>query len=471
MLSRSPISFLIVMIAMTGMIGGPIHWRLSAAEPIDTRLLNPWNDPKFIKTFTDDLALRTEIEPSISPEEKLLIAKTVPQISQNPAEAFRSLASEISNESSAALDFILGHLSNVLGDRQRDVGFYTKAVEKFPNFLRAHKWLGHFYFEHEDFDRATESYVRVLSLSGNEGDEFVHGRLAYSLLYREEFVSAETAFRAAAVANPGNTRWKSGLAHCLVNLDQPQAALAIVKEILAQEPGDQNHWLLKANAHLAATQPRQALAAFEAARRLRRPGTEILTLIGDLYLNEGLIPPAVANYRSALQENPAAAGAGILRAIEALIVRAQLNPARELLASYQELVSKQTTATNQDRLTKLQLWIDLAQNPGESIFTTMETFLDRHPLDTDSLIRLADAYSLAEKYPQAQQTYLQALRIDDTNVTILSKLAQLQAQQRHFAEALKTIQSALQLAPNPALESYARQLEQLTQNAAESATP
>ena len=143
--------------------------------------------------------------------------------------------------------------------------------------------IAHPFLEQQDFVLATQSYERVLSLNG--GDEFVHGRLAYCLLNRGEYVSAETAFRNASVANPSNPRWKTGLAHCFLNLGRSEAALAISEELLRQEPDTQSHWLLKANAHLAADESRKALAALEAARRVGRPTAEIQISIGDLYLN------------------------------------------------------------------------------------------------------------------------------------------------------------------------------------------
>jgi tetratricopeptide (TPR) repeat protein len=432
---------------------------LHAAEPIEARLLDEWKDPDFIKSFTGDLGVRTDIEPSISAEEKALIASILPQITQNQAQAFSSLSAKVTIHSSAALDFLLGHLSNVSGNREQAARHYNVATDKFPNFLRAHKWLGHFYFEQQDFVQATQSYGRVLSLNG--GDEFVHGRLAYCLLSRGEYVSAETAFRNASVTNPSNPRWKVGLAHCYLNLGRSEAALAITEELLRQEPDTQSHWLLKANAHLAADESRKALAALEAARRVGRATAEILISIGDLYLNEGLIVSAIENYQAALSENPNAAEVGTLRAIEALLVRNQLAAARTVLGSYNELSSTQATEAIKERREKLRLWINLSTDDSTDAVSDMESYLTNHPLDIDSLVRLADHFQASDHSVKAEQLYLQALRIDDTNAAILVKIAQLQAQQRRYAEALSTVQKAIRLSNDPNLESYAQQLDLL----------
>lgn len=434
---------------------------LTAGEPIESRLLNEWKDPTFIKAFTGDLGIRTDIEPSITAEEKTLISGILTQITQNPAQALSSLSAKVTDQSSAALDFLLGHLSNVLGNRQAAAEHYRAATAKFPNFLRAHKWLGHFYFEQQDFVRATESYGRVLTLS--QGDEFVHGRLAYCLMNREEYVSAETAFRAATVANPKNPRWKSGLAHCFLNQELPESALVIIDEVLSQEPGIQSHWLLKANAHLATHQPRQALAALEAARRLGRPTAEILISIGDLYLNEGLVQAAVSNYQSALSENPDAAETGALRAIENLLIRDHLPESEQLMKTYTELSSAKPSKKQQDRQEKLRLWIKLTKSPSKEAVTEMESYLESHPLDIDSLTRLAEHYQASNELKKAERLFLQALRIDDSRVPILIEIAQLQAEQRRYTEALSYIQRALRLGPDSNLESYAQQLEALTQ--------
>jgi tetratricopeptide (TPR) repeat protein len=443
---------------------------LSAAEPIDTRLLDQWKDPAFIKSFTGDLGVRTDIEPSISVEEKALIASILPQITQNQSQAFSSLSTKVTSNSSAALDFLLGHLSNVSGNREQAAKHYRVATDKFPNFLRAHKWLGHFYFEQQNFVQATQSYGRVLSLNG--GDEFVHGRLAYCLLNRGEYVSAETAFRNASVANPSNPRWKTGMAHCYLNLGRSESALAITEELLRQEPDTQSHWLLKANAHLAADESRKALAALEAARRVGRATAEILISIGDLYLNEGLTESAVENYQAALSENPNAAEAGTLRAIEALLARNQLAAARTVLGTYNELSSTQATEAILERREKLRLWINLSTGDSTDAVTDMESYLANHPLDIDSLVRLADHFQASDQSVKTERLYLQALRIDDTNAAILVKLAQLQAQHRRYAEALTTVQKAIRISTNPSLESYAQQLDLLAkQGAGKSPSP
>ena len=437
---------------------------LPAAEPIDARLLDEWKDPAFIKSFTGDLGVRTDIEPSISAEEKALISSILPQITQNQAQALSSLSAKVTTHSSAALDFLLGHLSNVSGNQEQAAKHYQVATDKFPNFLRAHKWLGHFYFEQQDFVLATQSYGRVLSLNG--GDEFVHGRLAYCLLNRGEYVSAETAFRNASVTNPTNPRWKMGLAHCYLNLGQSEAALAITEELLKQEPDTQSHWLLKANAHLAADESRKALAALEAARRVGRATAEILISIGDLYLNEGLIVSAVENYQAALSENPNAAEAGTLRAIEALLIRNQLAAAQTVFGTYNELSSTQATKPTKERRDKLRLWIKLSTEEASDAVSDMESYLTHHPLDIESLVRLADHLQASDNSLRAEQLYLQALRIDDTKTPILAKLAQLQVQQRRYAEALSNIQKAIRLNKDSNLESYAQQLDLLAKQEA-----
>ena len=428
-----------------------------SAEALETRLLNEWNNPDFLKSFTGDLGMRTDIEPSISPEEKALISDIVPKITQNPAQALAALDAQVSQNSSAALDYLQGHLSNVLGNRAQAAARYRKATEKFPNFLRAHKWLGHFYFEQEDFDQATQSYGRVVSLGG--GDEFVHGRLAYCLLQQEQFVSAETAFRAASVANPKNPRWKTGLAQCFIQLEQPEAALVLLEEVLTQEPGIQSHWLLKANAHLAADQSLKALAALEAARRVGRARADILISIGDISLNEGLVGSAVESYIAALNENPDVAESGCLRAIESLLIRGETPAAQDLLASYEQLSSTRPTEEKRVQQEKLRLWLQLETADSDKAAQSLESYLESHPLDKESILRLA-AYNMKHDHPtEAERLYRQALTLAKTDSRILIQLAQLQARQGNYPAALQSVRQALQTDNSPAIQSYADQLE------------
>lgn len=430
-----------------------------AAQPLDPSLLNEWNNPAFLKTFTGDLGIRTDVEPTVSQQERALIAEILPNLTLNPSQALARLSPEVNAQSSAALDFLLGHLNNVVGRRPQAAKHYETAVGKFPNFLRAHKWLGHFYFEQQNFLKATEAYNRVISIGG--GDEFTHGRLAYCLLNRRAYVSAETAFRQASVANPENPRWQSGLARCSLQQGRPRAALSIIEELLQREPGKQSHWLLKANAHLAANEPRRAIVSLEAAGRLGRLTAAMQVSLGDLYLNEDLAASAITSYEAALNENPDAAEPGVLRAVESLLSREQADSASKLLRTFESLASPQSTRPQNAPYQRLKLWLALLGDSPTEAAATLESYLARHPMDNSSIARLADYFTTTNQTKSAERYYRQALRIDGNDTRIRLKLAQLLTQKRRFAEALAEVQTCLRSDQTPQLERYAQQLESL----------
>ena len=89
-------------------------------------------------------------------------------------------------------------------------------------------------------------------------------------------------------------------------------------------------WTLRASASLAMDRPQEALVELETARRLVDLGTEALTLLGDLYLERGLVEEAASTYAAAVK-----GGGGIdvaLRAAEAFAALAHAAKARDVLA-------------------------------------------------------------------------------------------------------------------------------------------
>ncbi|MGY8713304.1 MAG: tetratricopeptide repeat protein, partial [Verrucomicrobiia bacterium] len=66
-----------------------------------------WNSPSFVRSFMGDYGFRSEIEPKISQNEKLIIQEVIAKAENQLEDAITYLEKKIGDKSSAALDFAL----------------------------------------------------------------------------------------------------------------------------------------------------------------------------------------------------------------------------------------------------------------------------------------------------------------------------------------------------------------------------
>ena len=104
-----------------------------------------WDNPEFRQRFVESYLGQSEVNPTVTPEEKALFDEIVPLISSAPGDAIARLRSSITPESSAAFDFILGNLLYQEGQAAESVKAYAEAVDKFPGYFRAYYNAGRAY--------------------------------------------------------------------------------------------------------------------------------------------------------------------------------------------------------------------------------------------------------------------------------------------------------------------------------------
>ena len=103
-------------------------------------------------------------------------------------------------DSSAALDFILANLQFQGGDLEAAKATYARAIEKFPDFRRAHKNLGLLLVQQQDFAGGAKHLATAVELGDRGGRNY--GLLGYSYINLEQYFAAEVAYRNAIMQEP-----------------------------------------------------------------------------------------------------------------------------------------------------------------------------------------------------------------------------------------------------------------------------
>ncbi|MGH9749013.1 MAG: tetratricopeptide repeat protein, partial [Candidatus Polarisedimenticolia bacterium] len=350
-----------------------------------------FDDPEFKKQFLGTYGINSEVEPRLPPLERDLLQRILPLMSPNPAEAIRLLESGMKKDASASLDFTLGNLYFQQGNMEKAAERYRIAVAKFPNFRRAHRNLGLVEVREGRNIEATRSFARTLELGG--GDAILYGLLGYSYTAQGDFLAAEAAYRSALLLQPGNDEWRLGLARCIFKQQKHQEAAALLDVLLERHPDRAEFWLLQANAFIALKQPLRAAENLEVVRRLGKATADSQYLLGDIYVNEGLMDLAAAAYAAALEIDPAQPAGRPLRSAEALVARGAMAPGRSLAARIRETLGDRLTEEEKRSTLRLEARIAVAEGNGGDAVRLLEEVTAADPLDGEALMLLADHYA------------------------------------------------------------------------------
>jgi len=225
---------------------------LAAAAPAAPEH-DPWADPEFRRQFLGTYGVLGEVEPRLSPEERATLEKIIPLMSGDLAKAAEQLAAGITPQSSGLLDFTLGNIYFQLDRLEESERNYRKALEKFPNFLRAQKNLGLVCVRRGEMAGAVRAFTRMIELGG--GDSLSYGLLGQAHSALEDFLSAESAYRQALLLQPDSLEWKLGLARCLFRQQKFAEAASLCGELVEKNPERTDFWQLQASAFLGMKEP------------------------------------------------------------------------------------------------------------------------------------------------------------------------------------------------------------------------
>ena len=109
------------------------------------------------------------------------------------------------------------------------------------------------------------SFTRVLTLGG--GDAATYGLLGIACTNMRKYVAAESAFRMAALMEPGRIDWQMGLAETLFKQGRYADVAALTGALIDEHPERPELWILQATAYIGLGEPMRAAGAMLHRRR------------------------------------------------------------------------------------------------------------------------------------------------------------------------------------------------------------
>jgi tetratricopeptide (TPR) repeat protein len=425
--------------------------------------LELWNSPAFKKQFTESYLAETEIEPTVTQDERETMLKVLDLISSDKMdEAARLLQKNTKEASSAVFDFTMANIYFQQEQFEQASSAYEEAVAKYPKFRRAWKNLGLIHVRNCEFEKAIPALTRVIELGGN--DALTYGLLGFAYSSVDNNLCAESAYRMAILLDSATLDWKMGLARSLFKQELYEQAVSLCANLIAENPDRADLWLLQANAYIGQNKPLKAAVNYEIVERMGEATAASLNMLGDIYVNQELFGTAVASYVSALEKNPESKPDRALRAAKVLTSRGAINDTKQLIEHIESLHGSNLDKMDRKDLLKLRARIAVAEGSGEEQIKVLEEIVALDPLDGEALILLGQHSARSNDLEKAIFYYERAENLEKYEADAKIRHAQLLVGQGKYTEALPLLRRAQDIKPRENVQKYLEQVERLTKS-------
>jgi tetratricopeptide (TPR) repeat protein len=428
---------------------------------------NSWSNPDFQKRVLGSFGARSEIEPDVMTrdEARFFNEDILPVVNAgNLAEATRLLVANITAESNANFDYILGTLYLQQGNNPQALRAYRSAVQKFPDYLRAYKNMGIVYTQTGEFDQAITMLTKAIELGESNGDTY--GLLGYNYFNTGKFMQALDSYRMATILNPANRDWVIGKAQSLMEVGDYREAQEVAFQLLQENPDDDRFWVTRANAFVGLEDFDKAIANLEMARKVGDLASSALLLLGDLHLNNRIPKLALDAY---LEAAPKLTTGQKLRILSTLVGQSLFEEAEAFIkgaAPAAEQFAGWSTADRQS-WTVFQSQVALGLGDEKASIAFLEEVLRESPFNGRALLQVASYYRRQSDNERALYYYDRAVGLNDNDIRFegLVQMATLHVSQQQYKKALDRIREALSIRSEDRLKDYADTLERILDRA------
>ena len=399
----------------------------------------PKLDPKRI--VNESNSFLKEREPEMTEEEYALYQKVVTMLATNPDFALKLLEVMFAEkaEPSPAFQFIMGNAYYAANQNDRAERSYRASVDRFPTFLRAWVNLGVLYYSTGRYEKAIPCFSKAVTLGDRDSSTF--GLLGYSLQRTGDLVSAEMAYMQALSGEPNNADWKEGLLEICIQGRQFTRAESLVKGLIKDQPTDANYWLAYANILLSEGRKVEATVVLETASSAGASDASNLSMLGDLYAEQGMVPEAASVYEKILVQSPEIGEPKLLHYAEILISIDKLKDAEATLDRIKPGANGELSVdvhqARADLLAAEKKW------PEER--RELDALLRTAPLNGRALLSLGRAYASEDDSARAQLAFETAYGVASSSYAASLELANIELRNRHYSKCVEYLEHALSI--------------------------
>lgn len=457
------ISSKIIKAAVTGLLCIAGGATLSAQFKTDQQF---WNQPHIQKGFANSYSIKTVTEPDLTEEEQVIVKQVLDQLKLDPTGgkevALQTILAANTPTATAAFDFIAANFYAERGDLKNAIKYYDQAVEKFPTFLRAVRNGAIMKVKEGRYEAALKDFTKAIELGAK--DTTTMGLLGLCYVNTGKYFSAETAYREAIMLDPTVKDWQVGLAKSLLQQAKYEESIAVIDQILLEDPENDILWSSVANAYLGLEDAETAVAIQEIVDRLGKATPDSLIFMGNIYLSRGLNDLALTYFERSIAMDPNQDPDVHVGIAEVMTARGVYDQATTVIADIRSTFETRLNDEQKLTLLRLEAQIALATQQGESVIPILEELIERDPLDGQALLLLAEYYSGQETvdgYARADLYYDRATKVRDWEVRALISWARSYVSRERFGKAIPLLERVQVIDPQDHIGRYLDQVRKV----------
>lgn len=377
-----------------------------------------YNSPVWQNAISGLYGVNTENTPRVENPDIVAIQAVAPLIgdpNSMPVAAEQLNVYRTTNERgtySAVIDQIIGAIYFQLGSMASNEAERTrynrlaetnlkKAIESFPNFLKAHKNLANLLFKDGRSEEARKHFVTALKLG--DVDPITYGILSAIYYEASQWSAAETAARNSLMLDPTVIEFRRILGLALFQQERFSEARAVFEEILQERPNEAFYWQMISNTYINEDQIDSAANLLEIVRFMGRADAQTLLLLGDVYMNKNMVEDAAETYYEALSIVANMSGARpdvrtFLRPVETLNSYQAYESALGLLDRVDEVYPEIDPRVANDFLA-LRAQINMTSGNIDEAAANLNEILSVDPMNGRALLSLAEYYGYSRVAP------------------------------------------------------------------------
>lgn len=421
-----------------------------------------WSQKHIREAYIGNYEINVKTEPKLTEAEQEVFREILEVMKTDKDAALQMMLSNITAESSGALEFIAGSLYGERGDVDNAMKYFKLAIDKYPGFLRARKNLAIMLVQKAQFAEAIPHFVKAIDLGARDNTTF--GLLGLCYVNGSQYISAETAYREAILLNAEVKDWQLGLAKALLNQKKYQEAIAVLEEILLQEPENELIWISQANAYLGIDDAETAVAIQEIVDRLGKSTAESLEFMGNIYMSRNLNDLALKYYRKSIAKDPKRSVKTHVDTADILVGRGAFEEAKVLINDIRKTYANRVERDQETRLLRMESHIAMNDGNTDVFIPILEKLIQSDPLDGDALMMLADHYTsldTIEGYARADLYYERVTKIEKVEVKGLIAWARSYVAREQYGKAIPLLERANTLDPKDFIGRYLEQVRKV----------
>ncbi|MBD5779353.1 tetratricopeptide repeat protein [Pelagicoccus sp. NFK12] len=431
-----------------------------------------WNQAHIRKTFEKSYEIRSKVEPDLTEEEQVLLKGVITMVTGDPAtgiqpdkdKALRAILDALAAnpDATAAFDFIAANFYAEKGDLKNAIKYYDSATKKFSSFLRAVRNGAIMKVKEGKYEAALKDFTKAIELGAK--DTTTMGLLGLCYVNTGKYFSAETAYREAIVLDPTVKDWQVGLAKSLLQQRKYEEGIAVLEQILVDDPENDILWSSAANAYLGLEDAETAVAIQEIVDRLGKSTPESLVFMGNIYMSRSLNDLALEYFQRAIKMDPKQDPEVYVAVAETMTARGTYDQATKIISDIEKSFTNNLSDKDQLTLLRLEAQIGLATGGGEKVIPILEKLIERDPMDGQALLLLAEFNAnkgTTDGYSRADLYFDRATKVRAWEVRALISWARSYVSRERFGKAIPLLERVQVIDPQDHIGRYLDQVRKV----------